>query len=208
MKMTEIRPNLFLATFENQYDCSSTFMKLQEFYESPYKKIRGKYFLLEEYMDLYANDNNNKFSYLTDWSGFNVPGNVVKKFYCKFMGKHTLSKKEKSLISPLVKMGTDFYLIGCMEKDKSTMKHEIAHGMFYLIKDYKKEMNTLIDNKRKSVKTCKEILLEMGYCKQVLNDEVQAYFATGLTTKMKCEINDKEYINQFKKVFKKYDRTN
>ena len=41
MKIKEIyHPNLFLYTFPNQYELASTFIRLQEFYESPYKQIR------------------------------------------------------------------------------------------------------------------------------------------------------------------------
>ena len=81
MKCKEIYPNLFLFTFPNQYELASTFIRLQEFYESPYKEIKGQYFTLEKYMDRYAKDQeDNKFTYFEDWNGFNVPGNIVLKF--------------------------------------------------------------------------------------------------------------------------------
>lgn len=37
----------------SQYEIASMFMRVQEFYESKYSTIRGKYFTVEEYMDTY-----------------------------------------------------------------------------------------------------------------------------------------------------------
>ncbi len=142
MKIKEIYPNLFLYTFPNQYEMGSTFVRLQEFYESPYKDIKGRYFTLENFMDLYVKDNDNKFTYFEDWNGFNIPGHIVDYFDLQF--NFDFTTKEFKLFEELddafatddVK---DFYIIGVVEKDKEIIKHEVAHGLYYLNKNIKKK---------------------------------------------------------------------
>ncbi len=102
MKVKPIYPNLYLYTFPNQYELASTFIRLQEFYESPYKEIKGKYFTSENFMDLYAKDQkDNKFTYFDDWNGFNIPGDIVLKFAQLF--QNDLTKKEKKLLCKFMK---------------------------------------------------------------------------------------------------------
>src|ERR1700760_4146537 len=94
MKLQEVTSGLYHILFENQYSCCSTFLRLQEYYESPIKGIRGNYFTLEQFMDAYAETKGN-FTYTLDWGGFNVPGHVIKKFFDLF-GMNLL-EKEKNL---------------------------------------------------------------------------------------------------------------
>ena len=142
MEVKEIYKGLYLYTFPNQFELCHTFFRLQEFYESPIKQIRNKYFTYEDAITYYAYDNkeNPEFTYFKDWAGFNVPGNIVGDFedlFCK-----DLTNKEIEL---LTESGTheaeDYYIIGVIEGEENTMKHEIAHGFYYLNKAYKKEMN-------------------------------------------------------------------
>ena len=65
MILTEIENNIYHVKFENQYQITSTFMRLQEFYESSHKNIKHHFFTVEEYMDIYAKENGN-FSYYID----------------------------------------------------------------------------------------------------------------------------------------------
>lgn len=207
MKIKEIHPNLYHIKFKSQYEETSTFIRLQEFYESAFPEIKGKYFTLEEYMDRYAEFKGN-FTYFSDWSGFNVPGDVILAFQDLFeYQRWELREKEMGLLSLLeitiknYKTGK-FYIIGTY-KD-SDISHEIAHGLFYLNKNYKKVMENLIKRKRtsKTIKTIKNRLLKMGYCKEVLNDEVQAYLATESLD----NINDENLIKEFNKIYKRYTR--
>ncbi len=209
MKVKEIYPNLFLFTYPNQYELASTFIRLQEFYESPYKQIRNKYFTLEKFMDLYAKDQKkNKFTYFEDWSGYNIPGDIVLKFLELF--QNDLTKKERKLLNRFLKTGVHqkFYIIGTIKGDKNTIKHEIAHGLYYLNKDYNKEMSQLIKEMPKSLRsTAEKYLMNLGYCKAVLKDELQAYFATGLDRGMiyiGYHVIFQYYIQRIKRVFKKY----
>jgi hypothetical protein len=211
MKVKEISKGLFLYTFPNQYDLASSFIRLQEFYESPYKDIKGKYFTLEKYMDRYAKDQkDNKFTYFEDWDGFNVPGNVVHQFEIKFLNKCT--NKETKLLGDLpvstLDISDNFYIIGCVEGKEEAMKHEIAHGFYYLNKEYKKEMNHLLKQLPKTMAEKFEAnLKKRGYCKQVMKDEIHAYLATGLRKGMVSPIDyliNLRLIDQFQITFDKY----
>lgn len=207
MKVKSIYPNLYLYTFPNQYELASTFIRLQEFYESPCKQIRGKYFTLQKYMDLYAKNHNNKFTYFVDWNGFNVPGNIVMDFQYMFL--NNLTEKEEKLFSKITySNGGEFYIIGVVNKGKNIIKHEVAHGLYYLNKDYKREMNKLINTMPYEMRLMAEkYLIKIGYCGAVLKDELQAYFATGIDKGMISiwyHVIYQSYIQKIKKVFKTY----
>ena len=79
---------------KDQYILCDTFMRLQEYYESPLKSIKGKCFTKEEFIDEYITKYK-KFDYYNIWIGFNVPGNITKKFFKVF---DDFSKKEKFLV--------------------------------------------------------------------------------------------------------------
>jgi hypothetical protein len=184
----QIFPRLFHIEFPNQYIITSTFMRMQEFYESPYENIKGNYFSLEEFMDTYAEHQGN-FTYTTDWNGFNVPGNIVVEFFEVF-GYRMLNKEIKflnllrdNIDKKFLTTNKKFYLIGSVANNKVTMNHEIAHGLFYLNEDYRKE--TLKLNAEKDLAGYKKDLLNMGYCEEVLDDEIQAFFATSDEQHMK-----------------------
>ena len=208
MKIKEIYPNLYHIKFKDQYTETMTFIRLQEFYESPFPNIRGQYFTLEEFMDCYAKFKGN-FTYCTDWSGFNVPGNIVLEFIELFKNGMWDNNREKEmlLIHMLEKRVTNFdsgkfYVIATHKKED--LSHEIAHGLFYLKPSYRRAMERLVDFRNKYIRKLKKELLKMGYDKRFLIDEIQAYLSTDTWDKFE----DKKLINKFKKVFKRYTRTN
>jgi len=178
-----IFPGLIHLHFNTQYEVASTFMRLQEFYESSYDSVRGHVFTMEHYMDKYAADTGN-FTYTIDWSGFNVPGKVIDDFRDLFTIAEFLQKEQHIL--DLIEKTKDsswdkYYVIASSTEgnrknaQKDVMKHEIAHGMWYLNEEYKVEQQKNMKGVRKNIG---DRLLEMGYCKDVIEDETQAYFAT------------------------------
>ena len=192
-------------------------MRLQEFYESPYKGIRGEFFTLEDYMDRYANQFGN-FTYTSDWVGFNVPGNVVEKFLEVYTGK--MLAKEEHFVDAL--HGTlneynypkKFYVIASAvpteDADKDVLAHETAHGLYYLNKEYKTEMNEIMDNiNARTFKTISKVLIEKAYAKPLVRDEMQAYFSTSDMVQLEKDLDDMkgipwESVLKCKKIFDKY----
>ena len=60
-----------------------SFVRMQEFYESP--KFKGKYFTLEQYMDYWSKEfGKGSFTYPSVWDGFNIPGKVLSDWWDRF----------------------------------------------------------------------------------------------------------------------------
>jgi hypothetical protein len=209
IRIKEIYPEIFHLKFRTQYWETDTFMRLQEFYESPFDTIRGKYFTREYYQDIYVKEYG-KFNYHSKWSGFNVPGNIVLKFFRRFLREGDLSKKEcilYDLVLSKINTTKDFYLIATHKSED--IDHEISHGFYYLNKQYRDKMNKLLTKycKHPLIKNLRAELLEMGYAPKFLRDETQAYLSTksyeGIIIPQKKN-GDFEIINEFVKVFKAY----
>ena len=170
--------------FKTQYELTSSFVRIQEFYESPFENIRGDFFTLDEFMDTYAAANKGVFSYFEDWAGFNVPGNVVADFY-EIYRAHLRPKEQRimgEVIGKLQAYKDDFYIIGTYEMGKKVGKyvdHEIAHALYYLSPDYKSLQDEVVEEMDPVARAKAAVkLVEMGYMEGVINDEIQAYFST------------------------------
>lgn len=170
--------NIHLLTFENQKDLTSTFIRFQEYYESP--SFRNKVFSFDEFRQWYIKNSpqgiqTGKFTYFSDWNGFNIPSYVLEPF---IFGKFDpLSKQEKIFLEIFKTEKNPFYIIGVHKKNKnmdSMLKHEITHGMFYTNKKYRDEVLSVIsDFNIEPIK--KELRLTAAYHEEVLEDEVNAY---------------------------------
>jgi hypothetical protein len=65
------------------------------------------------------------------------------------------------------------------EERNKTIQHELAHAMYYLYPEYRERCKSLLkDIPKKERSVVAKELLEMGYCKEVFDDEMQAYFST------------------------------
>jgi len=175
---TKITDRIHLLLFNTQKDVTSTFLRFQEHYESP--KFRGKIFSLEEFKRWYIKNSpsgkeKGKFTYYTDWNGFNIPSNMLRPFY---EGKfYPLSEKERRLLELFKNEQEPYYIIGAHKATRNLnelLQHEVAHGLFYTDKNYRCEILEVL--KMFDVKRIKEELRSTaGYHEQVLDDEVHAY---------------------------------
>ena len=172
--------NVIHLDFENQYELTSTFMRLQEFYESPYEGIKGEFFTVEKYMDVYAKEMGN-FTYCSDWTGFNVPSDVLEQFLEVF-DDHLIDKENDVLkaIGEHTGRMDKFYVIGTYNGSGiDVMKHELAHASYYLDEEYRQDMDAKIaDLPTEMSENMIKVLQDTGYCVDVLIDEMQAYLAT------------------------------
>jgi hypothetical protein len=134
-----------------------------------------------------------RFSYFEDWSGFNVPGNVVCKFFQSDAFWLDMWKKERTLwelLAPTVsRHGESFYLIGTHEPEHRTdeeeegkhtvFDHEIAHSLWYLSSGYRKTVKERIAHMDEGVvHMIYKKLADTGYTEEVFPDELQAYLST------------------------------
>lgn len=201
--ITEIRKDIFLVQCKSLYNLTSTFMRLQEFYESPFPDIRNCYFSLEHFMDEYA-DYKGNFTYTSDFAGFNIPDYVVRNFFSVF--KKDLLEKEKELhkhLSCALKR-KKFYLIGISDEENDAINHELAHGYYYLDSDYRNSMDDLTDNSAIKSSLNKYLRNNM-YSRDVFKDEVQAYLSTDTTKELSIRFNlssSDSTVKKYRKIFK------
>ena len=216
-----IMPNVYLFTYDKQYDLCMSFVRLQEFYESP--KFRNKYFTLEDFMDYWSVEyGNGSFDYPVRWNGFNLPSNIIDKWYRKFVDNEDFFRDRECELLDEVQMlkweeSTDeecpekYYAIGihegCSEESsQEVIDHECAHALYYLYPSYRRSCNKLIKGMSKGkVDRATNELLSMGYCKDVLKDEIQAYFSSKhQRTIHKCLSGVKKFTDNFEKHKKKW----
>ena len=213
----EVKPFIYCAEIDNDYDRAMLFCRYQEFYESPYKKFRGKPFTWMEYMRFYKDAWKKRvFTYPDDWAGYNIPCNVLQKANHIFCYDTEYDKIMNDIYfycaidSQNKNNGTrhDWYLIGANSKDKGTTNHEIAHGLYFTNKEYKNNVTYLIKNIKLSHYTkLKKILMKMGYVgdKKIIDDETQAFMSTGLYNGLDTK-ELKIYQNEFKKNFRNFTK--
>lgn len=189
--ISEIAPRIYSVQFQDSFELAMTFLRYQECYESPNPEFRNKSFNLIDYQRWYAaNTGKGEFTYVKDWSGFNIPSKIIDMNMAPgFIRDWNSFDGEMKLIDKTIKAVTgnkSYYLIGSCNADNDTLRHEVAHGLFFTNSDYKMYMNDLIDmSTTLEVQTAMfDILRKMGYDESVLRDELQAYMATGLTSEM------------------------
>jgi len=190
IKIKEILPKVLHVIIKDQYKLGMTFVRIQEFYESP--EFKGKYFTLEDYMDWYCGVptlGNGDFTYPTDWNGMNLPGSVMKQWLNVCADNFDyLRHKEIMLRDAITKHIGDidnidqYYIIGTTGSKSASMDHEIAHAIYTLYPEYKKSCDSIISKFSTSFKKkLQSVLIDSGgYCKDVVPDEVQAYLSTSV----------------------------
>lgn len=166
---------------DSQEELGLTFMRFQEHYESYNTNFRGKIFTVGQLRHWYSETYGSN-SYHTDWTGFNFPSKVLLPFKQGLFDP--LTPEENKLLEFFRYRHDDFYIIGA--QNDATLRHELAHALYASNINYRKEINSFIQKNAKKVVKINKILLKKGYCKEVLNDEIQAYITDN---------DDSEFIN-------------
>jgi hypothetical protein len=214
-EINEVLPNIFALKIENGYQRAMLFMRSQEHYESAFPEIKDKHFDAFFFMETYRKWKGvDYFSYPDDWTGFNVPGDIIES--CT---KHVLDARNGlfptpydyimdsvvSLIKSQIEPDTKYYLLGVDSFDGRTMDHELAHGLYHVNTEYKISTYGLVLGLPKNIfESMERILLDMGYCDDVVCDEIQAYMSTGLLLPMAEIKGIKKEAKAFSDNFKKY----
>ena len=182
-KLIEVKPNIFCLKFNNHYDMCMTFLRYQEFYESPSSQFRGKSFRILDFMRWYSLAfGKGAFTYPIDWSGFNIPDYVLQQVYD--LGIKDWNDYDQQMwevyqaCKQQARFHGKFYIIG-VTKGNGALDHEIAHGLFYLNAQYKKEMTKLVKQMEPDLRIAMNTYLKkVGYTPKVFIDETQANMAT------------------------------
>lgn len=192
----KLADKVLLLIYDTQRELASTFLRFQEYYESP--KFKGKYFTLEEFAKWYV-EQKGSFTYYEDWIGFNIPSKILKPFY---EGKFDpLSFKEKQLLESLKYEEGVFYLIGIHKEAydiQNLLKHELAHSFYYTDKNYRERVDAILE--KFDLEAVKQALRNTrGYEENVLLDEIQAQSVSG-REKLKAALSE-DMSNRIKEVF-------
>ncbi len=215
MKFKQILPHIYHIHMELCYDLAMHFWRYQEYYESP--TFKGRIIPLIDYMESYAkSEGEGVFSYPDDWSGFNVPSDIlIEVSAAELPDLNKYDIRMRTLIEAIRKKEKDhkFYFIGtCGDDDyvDSTLNHEIGHALYYIDDEYREVMDELIDAMpRKNFEAIWEGLMEMGYHAAVVQDEIHAYASTGPDDEIKKHLPPsvcKPFIKAYKEQRRKWNK--
>ena len=180
VNIREVTPNVFLCEFPTQYLLTSTFIRFQEYYESP--EFKGKFFTMEEYEDYYAEEFGN-FDYYQKVGGCNFTSSCVDAWMEQDI-QLLLREKEIEFIFKFKKdtgktFKEKFYIIGIVYNDETlskNIKHEVAHGLFNTNQTYRENVKEILENHKEADLSIIEEYLELkNYHKDAFEDETQAY---------------------------------
>ena len=212
MKLTynfyELLPGVFLAEIFNNHDLAMSFWRAQEVYESANSRFQDNVFTQAEYMSWYAKkaSDTDTFSYSDDWCGFNLPSHIIDKCYSMHTERNEYDRFFLGLTGNIKEymQAKPYYLLGVRRGDTGTLNHELAHGLFTTNPAYQADMLSLIGAlPERQYKKLSQLIRKMGYAKSVIDDEIQAYLATGLSENMENKKLEK-LRRPFKKTFKAY----
>jgi hypothetical protein len=164
---------------DSQNELANTFIRFQEHYESPNPEFRNKIFTIGQIRSWYSIHYGAN-TYNKDWSGFNIPSTVLTPFRKGLFDP--LTKEETALLGLLKYRHDNFYIIGA--QDKSVLRHELSHALFSYSVKYKIDIDLICQKYKKELKKSVQYILDKGYDKSVINDELQAYITD----------NDDEFI--------------
>jgi hypothetical protein len=185
--LKEVRPNIFAVIVPNNYDRAMLFCRVQEFYESDSELFRNQDFDMWEYMRWYSAKNKGVFTYTKDWDGFNIK--LVTALNC-IVGIKNLTPYDnimQEIIDEILLTNHpyDVYIIGVKSETCDTFKHELCHALYNINNEYKilaDEISGLYISRDTFYKLAGN-LEEIGYNKDVVPDELQAYFLTNYKSK-------------------------
>lgn len=183
---------------DSQAELGNTFIRFQEYYESPNPDFRNKIFTLGQVRNWYSIKYGSD-SYHNDWIGFNFPSKVLEPFRQGLFDP--LTNEEKVLLELLKYRYDNFYIIGA--QDDSVLRHELAHALYGYNKQYAQSIDTIIKLHKKDLQKITQYILDKGYDISVVNDEIQAYI-TDNDDKYILEHTPKHILNKIIRTYNKY----
>lgn len=211
ISLYKVADRIYAVAIEDDYLRGMVFLRCQEFYESSSDEFQGKKFTWNRYMDWYKSEGpgagKEEFTYGADWSGFNLPSDMIEKCMSDIDDWNEYDHCMESIIKAIRNQEkSNFYLLGIEKLDVNSdvLDHEMAHGFWYTDPEYKSSMLSLIKSSDPSaIKKLADIIINYGYNESVLNDEIQAYLSTGLASKM-MGLGLEEISGKFEDNFNKF----
>lgn len=198
LKIKQQPHNSVWVSADSQEELALTFMRFQEFYESPNPNFKNKIFTVGQLRNWYS-ETYGANTYHRDWTGFNFPSYVLQPFKNGLFDP--LTTEEYNLLNLFQYRQDSFYIIGA--QDQSTLRHELAHALYANDHKYKKAVDSLINRFSTNLSKSKQYILSKGYCKSVINDELQAYITDNEDEFLLKNI-DKKIITEFNRLYQHY----
>lgn len=211
IELYHIGDHIYVVKIKDSHSRAMVFMRAQEFYESSFEEIISKQFKSSRFVNLYKQHyGKQEFTYGSDWSGFNIPSEVLEE--CMFNvdpdDLNTYDKVMLSIIKTIKRIEPGkYYLLGVDKLANDLLEHEFAHAMYYTLPEYKMSVNDLTSKCDQVVKLAMyKCITDYGYADHVLPDEMQAYMSTGLGSIMdKLNIpNIESEMKKYRDVFEEY----
>jgi len=207
----EIIKDVYVVEIKDRWVRSLVFMRFQEYYESGSELFNRKDFEVEDFMKWYQKDfkKSDLFSYGDDWSGFNIPSDILEKCASDIKNPNSYDKIIFSIIDAIHKNGSKkYYLIGTdTGADQILLKHEIAHALYYSNLDYKQKIDNLINSiPDTTIERFEFYIKKMGYGDNVVNDEIQANLTTGDINEIEDDLDIKIEYLKYKGDFKELQK--
>ncbi len=172
MKTIILSPKRLLLEFPTRKEMTLSNFRISEFKEGK-EGIKGKYFTADEFIDAYS-DKDGNIDYFSYWEGFNYSKKEVLNFAKIFDAN--LSNREILILDSAKYIDDDGYIICMEEGDQMTLKHEIAHGIFFENEEYKNKASEIVNSIPVEIlEKYKNDLREMDYGEDCLIDECHAY---------------------------------
>jgi hypothetical protein len=183
---------------DSQEELGRTFIRFQEYYESPNPDFRGKIFTLgvvrQWYSVKYGAD-----TYHHDWTGFNFPSRILLPFKQGLFDP--LTSEEIELLSLFKYRHDNFYIMGA--QNSATLRHELSHALYDSNEKYRNEIDSYIKKNKRGLAKTRKYILDKGYAEEVLNDEIQAY-VTDNDDQTIISNTDPHIILDINKIYKRY----
>lgn len=211
-KIKTNNPKVVVLEFKAHIPMALMFMRLQEYTEG-IKATRGN-ILPEGTSLLYYYKKRKTIWYKDGWAGFNLRGDILKEIFQKYYFWTAWNDLEQELWKIRREMsgkyGTDYFIISYTKGDKTTLKHEWHHAMYYLNPTYRWQVDKILANE--NLKKAGKYLKSLGYSlkgdrgRYIFLDEIQAYLSENdkATTKL-LGIRKKTY-KKLRKLSKRYCR--
>lgn len=204
LKIKQQPYNALWISADSQQELGETFIRFQEYYESPNPEFYNKIFTLGSVKHWYSVQYGADL-YSSMWVGFNFPSSVLIPFKQGLFDP--LTQEEKILLDLLKYRNDDYYIIGA--QNKSVLRHELSHAMYGFSTKYKEEIDQFIYDNAYKFRKIKKYIVDKGYHKDVVNDEIQAYVTDNDDTYILNNL-DPELISGINKIYirnKKKDET-
>lgn len=212
-EVKQIRPQIFAVAIKDPYQRAMLFCRYIEYYDSPYEEIESNFFTWEKFMMIYRRETeNDTFTYGEDWAGFAIASDMLERamnIFSRDKGPYDeiMGDIYQYCSNRFPNPKKEWHLIGTDNFSSTTLDHEVAHGLYQINDEYRKNCDELIAKiDKEDYKSLKKKLIDMDYMddKETIDDEIQAWMSTGLSNGLDTKTL-KKYQSDFVRNFEKFN---